>query len=86
MISFIKIIFLIWIITGLIALAIGTRYMNKPENRKALYDQIKEVAQDLKLKDEDCICIMYVGFVLLGFVGASIMAFRRLKNRIRRDK
>ena len=86
MISFMKILFLIWIIAGLVALVIGTKYMHNSTNRKALHDHIKEIAEELKLKEEDCISIMYVGFVVLGFVGGAIALFKRLKKYTRRGK
>ena len=85
-ISIAKTIALIWILTGLIALAIGTKYMNKPENRKVLHEQLKEIAEEMKIKEEDCICIMYVGFVVLGFVGAIVALARRLHKYFRRNK
>ena len=81
-----KIVTTMWILTGLIALAIGTKYMNKPENRKILHEQLKDIAEELKLKEEDCICIMYVGFATLGIVGATVALYRRFKNYIRRKK
>ena len=86
MISIAKTIALIWILTGLVALAIGTKYMNKPENRKELHEQLKEIAEEMKIKEEDCICIMYVGFVVLGFVGAMVALARRLHKYFRRNK
>ena len=86
MISIAKTIALIWVLTGLVALAIGTKYMNKPENRKELHEQFKEIAEEMKIKEEDCICIMYVGFVVLGFVGAMVALARRLHKYFRRNK
>lgn len=86
MISLVKTTALIWILTGLVVLIIGTRYMNKPENRKVLHEQLKEVAEEMKIKEEDCICIMYVGFVVLGFVGALAVLLRRLHKYFRRNK
>lgn len=86
MLSFVTTTTVIWILTGLLALAIGTKYMNKPENRELILKQVKEIAEEIKIKDEDCICIMYVGFVLLGFVGATVALFRRFRKHLRRNK
>jgi nitrate/nitrite transporter NarK len=86
MFSLTKAIALIWILTGLLALVIGVKYMNKPENRKAIQEQLKEMAEELKIKEEDCLCIMYVGFVVFGFVGASVALIRRLKGYLRKGE
>lgn len=86
MLSFVTTTTLIWILTGLLALAIGTKYMNKPENRELILKQVKEIAEEIKVKDEDCICIMYVGFVLLGFVGVAVALLRRFRQHLRRNK
>ena len=86
MISFTKIVFLVWIALGLVALAIGTKYMNRPENRKILHDQLKEIAEELRIKEEDCISVMYVGFVILGFMGVAIALIRRLKKYMKGNK
>jgi hypothetical protein len=81
-----KIITLLWILLGLLALIIGTKYMHNPENRRIFREQLKEIAEELKIKEEDCICIVYVGFVVLGFVGATVALVRRLRKYLRRNK
>lgn len=86
MISLMKIITLLWILLGLLALIIGTKYMHNPENRRIFREQLKEIAEELKIKEEDCICIVYVGFVVLGFVGATVALVRRLRKYLRRNK
>lgn len=86
MISLMKIITLLWILLGLLALIIGTKYMHNPENRRVFREQLKEIAEELKIKEEDCICIVYVGFVVLGFVGATVALVRRLRKYLRRNK
>ena len=86
MISLMKILTLLWILLGLLALAMGTKYMHNPENRRVFREQLKEIAEELKIKEEDCICIVYVGFVVLGFVGATVALVRRLRKYLRRNK
>ena len=86
LISPIKVFMLFWIVTGIGALVIGTKYIHNPATRQALHEQLKEIAEELKLKEEDCICIMYVGFIFLGFMGALVALFRRFKKYLRRNK
>ena len=86
MISLMKIIMLFWILIGLLALIMGTKYMHNPANKQAFHEQLKEISEEMKIKEEDCICIIYVGFVILGFVGVIIALIRRLRKYLRRNK
>ena len=76
----ILILLILWMISGLVALAIGVITANKPENKGLLEKQIKELSEESGLQEETCLCILYVGFVILGFVGLSIAFYRKVKT------
>lgn len=86
MISVIKIIALLWVLAGLGALYIGVKYINEPQNKQSIQHHIKELSEEIKIKEEDCLCILYVGFVVVGFVGVVAALIRRIKEYLRRNK
>lgn len=86
MISVIKIIALLWVLAGLGALYIGVKYINEPQNKQSIQHHIKELSEEIKIKEEDCLCILYVGFVVVGFVGVVVALIRRIKEYLRRNK
>ena len=76
----ILILLILWIISGLAALVIGVMTANKPENKGFLEKQIKELSDESGIQEETCLSILYVGFVILGFVGLSIAFYRKVKT------
>jgi hypothetical protein len=86
MISFIVVIIGVWVLTGFIALVLGTKALTNPMNREEIHEQFKEIAEELRITEEDCLCILYVGFMAIGFAGVSLALFRRLKRYLRRTK
>jgi hypothetical protein len=88
MISLHKILIGFWILAGLLALVAGVKILHVPESRERILEQIREIAEELKIKEEDCMCILYVSFVALGFVGVTLALFRRIRTyfRERRNK
>lgn len=81
-----KIFLLFWIITGLIALTWGCRCMYNPKNRQKLKEQIKELSEDFEITEQDCISILYVGFVVFGFISVPLTLFRKWKKGLRIKK
>lgn len=69
-----------WTITGLVALVMGTKVLCKPENLEKVKEQLREIAEELKITEEDCMCILQVSFAALGFIGVALVAWRRLKK------
>jgi hypothetical protein len=88
MISLHKILIGFWILAGLLALVAGVKILHVPESRERILEQIREIAEELKIKEEDCMCILYVSFVALGFVGVTLALLRRIRTyfRERRNK
>jgi hypothetical protein len=86
MISITKIIAGIWITTGLVALVWGTRALHNPQSRQKVKEQIKELAEELKITEEDCLCVLYVSFFVAGFAGIGIAAYRKIRNYLKGNK
>ena len=78
MIIFAEIIVAIWIIFGVAALFWGCRNMHDPKNKELLDGQIKELSSDLNLPEKDCMGILYVSFLLFGFLAVPIVLIRRV--------
>ena len=56
MISLHKILIGFWILAGLLALVAGVKILHVPESRERILEQIREIAEELKIKEEDCMC------------------------------
>ena len=88
MISLHRFLIELWILTGLLALIVGVKTLHTPEYRDKIVEQLKEISEELKIKEEDCMCILYVSFVVFGFVGVFLALFRRIRTyfKERRNK
>ena len=86
MISLTTITFGVWTIAGLMALAMGTRVLLKDENMSAIKEQLREIAEELKITEEDCMCILYVSFMVFGLVGVSLALIRRIRAYYKRRR
>lgn len=88
MISLHRFMIVFWILTGLTALVAGAKTLQNPDSLKKIKEQLKEIAEELKIKEEDCMCILYVSFVVFGFVGVTLALFRRIRTyfKERRNK
>ena len=65
----ILILLILWMISGLVALVMGVKALHKPENRETLQEQLDELSAEFNLKEDTCLCILYVAFVVFGFAG-----------------
>lgn len=83
MISLHRLLIGFWILTGLLALVVGAKTLQNPDNLQKIKEQLKEIAEELKIKEEDCMCILYVSFVVFGFVGVTLALFRRIRTYFR---
>ena len=59
---------------------------HKEENVKRFESEICEFSEDLKLAEEDCIAILYIATLLLGFIVLPIAILRRIKKLVKGDK
>ena len=70
---------IVWVLSGLIALGMGVKAMHKPENKETLQEQLDELSAEFNLKEDTCLCILYIAFVIFGFVGIAIALYRKAK-------
>lgn len=78
-----KILGIIWIIAGLVALFIGVKAMHDEELKGLVKDHLEVMRDEFRIKREDCVCLLYVSFVLFGFVGVTLVVLRKIKNVIK---
>jgi hypothetical protein len=86
MISITKIIFGTWVITGLIAIVWGTKAIYSSPNSDKVKSHFKEMLEELKITEEDYMCVLYVSFFVAGFLSLTLNSYRKLRNYIRRRK
>ena len=81
-----KILGIFWIVTGFIALVLGVKAMNDSEIQDSIREHLEVIHEEFHIKREDCICVLYVSFVLCGFIGVSLVALRKLKNILKGER
>ena len=59
---------------------------HKEENAQRFEADIYEFSEDLKIAEEDCIAIMYIAALFLGFAILPVALFRRILKFVKGDK
>ena len=83
MISFTKIIVIIWILTGLAGLIWGIKALHNPENKQKLKEYIEDFANEVEVTEEDFLCMLHIAFFVTGFLGVILVFYRRVRSYIR---
>lgn len=79
-------ILVVWITVGLMALTWGVRIIHAPGNKGKLDKHLKDLADEFGIEEENCLCVLYVSFVALGFVGVLVAAYRKISSYFKRGK
>ena len=83
MASFTRILVITWILIGFVGLIWGTKALRNPANKKWIEEHIKELANEMKVTEEDFICMLYVAFYATGFIGVILAAYRKFRAYIK---